>query len=544
MNSILHRPYYRTFELSNDGPKGGETQIRVVSAEEIHQDALAGVDDDLADESTELEGDGYVNAGEDGNVEMKMKNNQETVDDTSRQALTMDEIEELKQGCSGSGKEIVAKIMASHTALTEKTAYSLAKYILRKSKKFVRRFTVLPLNVSNLLHCITMEKESQKILELREEMLGLIASWSNIRYAAPLDEPEQNAEKERTLGVGRWLVVDDTSGLVLASLAERLGLLYQRRLDEDIRDTRSDNQENGLRKENPEINNLSDTKIEDSHENANTAPKNDSNPITSSQPSKAKIHHTPGMSARNNTITLIHSTSQPNISLLRYFGYDSNNPSTSHPLYTHLKSLSWLQLLHPDEDPLYQEPETVRDEVIHSWKGGKRSNYYKKWRRWERVKRVTDETRAGRFDGLVVASTMEPASILRHTVPLLHGGAQVVVYSPLVEPLAELVDFYSKARKMAYMQELARCKSEKLPEDTIPEDDFPVDPTALLAPRLQTARARAWQVLPGRTHPVMTSRGGAEGYLFTATKVLPAEGPIQGRGSYAKKRKVDREPAA
>ena len=36
----------------------------------------------------------------------------------------------------------------------------------------------------------------------------------------------------------------------------------------------------------------------------------------------------------------------------------------------------------------------------------------------------------------------------------------------------------------------------------------------------------------------MTSKGGAEGYLFTATRVLPAEGKVEARGRFSKKRKV------
>jgi tRNA (adenine-N(1)-)-methyltransferase non-catalytic subunit len=72
------------------------------------------------------------------------------------------------------------------------------------------------------------------------------------------------------------------------------------------------------------------------------------------------------------------------------------------------------------------------------------------------------------------------------------------------------------------------------------DPEFPVNPTLLLAPMLQTARARSWQVLPGRTHPLMTSRGGAEGFLFTATRVLPVEGKVEARGRFraGKKRKM------
>ena len=70
------------------------------------------------------------------------------------------------------------------------------------------------------------------------------------------------------------------------------------------------------------------------------------------------------------------------------------------------------------------------------------------------------------------------------------------------------------------------------------EDDYPVDPRLLLGCSLVTSRARQWQVLPGRTHPMMTSRGGGEGYIFTARRVLPVEGKVEARGKFTKKRKI------
>ena len=88
------------------------------------------------------------------------------------------------------------------------------------------------------------------------------------------------------------------------------------------------------------------------------------------------------------------------------FGFDTGAPVASHPLYAHLKSVSWLQLLHPMEDPSYVEPESLSEEVLANMKSSKRGNYYKKRRRWEKTKRVVDEVRAGGYDGLVVASTM------------------------------------------------------------------------------------------------------------------------------------------
>ncbi|MBE7181374.1 MAG: hypothetical protein INR71_09245, partial [Terriglobus roseus] len=231
------------------------------------------------------------------------------------------------------------------------------------------------------------------------------------------------------------------------------------------------------------------------------------------------------MSATSNTLSVIHSNQQPNLSLLRYFNFDSNNPTTSHPLYTHLKTLSWLQLLDPTSDSTYTEPPLLTPEQLSKLKSNPRSNYYRKRRRWARARAVIDDTRLGGFDGLVVASHTDPTSILARLVPLLSGGAQVVVYAPHVEPLLALTDHYSTARRSAFLN---------LEEDderrVVPSEDFPVDPTLLLAPAVQTSRVRAWQVLPGRTHPVMTSKGGAEGYVWTATRVVRAEGRVAARG--------------
>ena len=124
---------------------------------------------------------------------------------------------------------------------------------------------------------------------------------------------------------------------------------------------------------------------------------------------------------------------------------------------------------------------------------------------------------------------MTPASILHALVPLLRGGAQVVVYSPSVEPLTEIVDCYSKARRAAF---------QSTENPVIPSEEYPVDPRLLIGVSLHTARSRPWQVLPGRTHPKMSGRGGSEGYIFVGTKVYPAEGKIEARGIH-KKRKLD-----
>lgn len=347
-------------------------------------------------------------------------------------------------------------------------------------------------------------------MEIREELLALIGSWSNVHYGYE-NQASSVADAGAKIGGGRWLVVDETGGLLVAAMAERMGIL---------------NFEEGQ----PLEENAIDGSSYHDFNRYSTDHDSTSGPPISATISRPTVHK-PAMSAQTNTITVIHANSQPNLSLLKYFDFDATTPSVSHPLYRHLKTLSWLQLLSPDEDTGYTEPEVFPDEVLQSWKGGKRGNYYRKRRRWERIKSVVDETRGGGFDGLVVASYMKPASILHHAIPLLRGAAQVVVYSPNIEALSELADYYSTARRAAYLKNIPNA-------DDLPNEDFPLNPTLLLAPTIFTARCRSWQVLPGRTHPLMTGRGGAEGYIFTGTRVLPAEGKVEARGRFKRRKAV------
>ncbi|KAJ4366920.1 tRNA (adenine(58)-N(1))-methyltransferase non-catalytic subunit trm6 [Neocucurbitaria cava] len=572
-NLILGRPYYLTFELLDKDHGKSKTELRVVPASELHAEALGNEHAPATEASDEAadSGAGFDIVSEDGQV--LMRNNRLTVDDASRQALSMAEIEELKKAGAGSGKDIIAKIMASHNAIDEKTTFSLAKYTLRKSRKYLKRFTALPLDVGLLTEYI-LEKEAYKIMELREDLLGLICSWANIHCgaASQISTAEDGVSQ---IGGGRWLVVDDTGGLVTAALAERMGILYPEdendALEEEEEADRSVQQDEPPQA--PEQNG-SDTVMADA-DKANTTESTSTTAAPSDpppRPRKPPRPHIPQMSAPTNSLTVLHPNNQPNLSHLKYFGYDYGNPTPSHPLYKHLKTLSWLSMLHPEDDPQYDEPEVISEEVLATMKSSKRGTYYKKRRRWERVKSVVDETRRGGFDGLVVATAMDAKTVLKELIPLVKGGGKVVVYNPNVEPLVELCDLYSKERRAAYIaREFGPPPTQRQPEANgssrskkphrIDEDDdaetsnestasilgnedaedFPLNPTLLLAPMLQTARARQWQVLPGRTHPMMTSKGGAEGYLFTGTRVLPIEGRVEARGQHGgkKKRKVD-----
>lgn len=494
-NALLGRPYYCTYEILEDNFED-ECPLRIVSAAELHVAALT------ADASTPSEPDDIDLPATAQDIDAIIRNNQLTVDDPSRQALSMSEIEELKT--SSSSRKLIEKLLSSHSAISEKTAFSLAKYTNRKQRKYLKRFTVLPVDVSFLVTWYLHEKEAPKILELREETLGLIASCSNVQCG-------QGSLPDSV--TGRWLVVDDTAGMLVAALAERMGILYP---SEPLNESRPAQSPVQMDEGNKPTNNGNHPTLKRRRPHPDTSPSN------------------------SNSITLVHSATQPNLSMLAYFSYDPNcssgnssTPAESHPLHHRLKTLTWLQLLSPEDDVAYAEPEVFSDEALAALKSGKRGAYHRKRRRWQRLKSIVDETRTGSFDGLVVASTIHTTDVLHHLAPLLRSGAPVVVYNPYLEPLAETLDAYSSGRRAAYISATEAGK-----EPAIPSEDFPADPRLLLGPSLQTAQAEEWQVLPGRTHPLMTTRGGAEGYLFTATRVSPATGSVKAHGNFIKKRKT------
>ncbi|GAM86735.1 hypothetical protein ANO11243_047540 [Dothideomycetidae sp. 11243] len=530
-NLLLGRPLYTTYEIHehNDETTGSPTvRLRIVPASELNGESQF---DAIPASETEAEPEASATPSEQTVDEeaLVIKDNRLTIDDASRQTLSMYEIEDLKKAVTGSGREIIEKIMSAHKNLDEKTNFSLAKYTLRKAKKYLRRFTVLPMDVGRLSQYLTSNREASRIMDLREESLGLLNAWSNVHVTPKLPDGRF---------AGKWLVIDDTGGLVVAAVAEKLGILLP---SDDLTDAQA------------EGGSADDVTMRDSQPHSGPVPDTIRKTYVPRHPFHASVSNT-------DTIYLLHPASQPNMSLLKYFGYSTTHPSPSHPLSRHLVPLSWLQLLSPEQDSTYAEPAKIPQADLDGMKPSKRSAYFRKRRRWMRCKSVVDSARMGEFDGLICATSMLPGSILKHLVPLVKGGGHVVLYSPSIEPLEIAVDMYSKERKAAFIATLDgwRTKAEAsdsppdaaawkqgrlgtlhLPEGfTYDEEDFPVDPRLLLGCSIHSSRARQWQVLPGRTHPVMTSRGGGDGYIFTARRVMPVEGKVEARGKFSKKRKT------
>ncbi|KJZ73126.1 hypothetical protein HIM_07510 [Hirsutella minnesotensis 3608] len=482
-NLLIERPFHLTYEVQDK--REGETfsRLRVVPASELNADQLA---------------------------------------DTSA-------IEELKRKGASAGKELIAKLMLSHTALDQKTAFSLAKYKLLKERKFLRRFAVLPLDVTLLAQWTLEDRDPGKIMDMRQEALGLVGCWADVHFGGL---PMEGASGPHG---GRWLAVDDTGGLLVAAMAERMGLLH-REDDEGaaLEYPTAEAKEQGTEAAPQLPADSSDTKPLAPC----TSPKTQRSSRKRPRRDDLEDHY-----SLTNTITVIHANSQPNLSLLRYFDYDATDPNPSHPyhpLVTHLLPISWLQLVSPDQDPTYADkPVEASPEEMAAWKTNRRGNYHRKRRRWARTRQIINNTRAGGFYGLAVASTMDPVSVLRHALPLLAGGSPIAIYSPNVEPLTQLADCFNIARRTAWTAspppEVEGKTAAEL-ERWAGTPEFPINPTLVLGATIQTSRARRWQVLPGRTHPFMTARGGPEGYVFTGWRAIPAEGKISARGRYQKKR--------
>lgn len=542
-------------------------------ADELHAE-------DLADEATPncstpaasssdavisaTDGEEFRLVDDSGNV--IARSNREIIDDSARQTLTQEEIEELKRDGNNAGKDVIAKLLLSHTALDQKTSFSLAKYKLLKIKKYIRRFQVLPIDVANLAQWQLEEKDASKIMDMRAEMIGLVGCWGNVHYGGEsvfLGDPNSTSDQgeescipvQQDLLKGRWLVVDDTCGLLVAAMAERMGVLYPEDQEagadertaaqgeanaEQAADSAERRPEATIKREEPSATagvggdtEMADADASAERSNANGAPR-----PQKPRPSDFAIPY-----SQTNTITVLHGTSQPNLSLLNYWDFDITSPNhPPHPLLNHLLTLSWLQLLKPELDTSYSTPPpTASPETLASWKPSRRGNFHRRRRRFARIRHIVDTTRAGNFSGLVCASTMDPISILRHTLPLLASGAPIAIYSPTVEPLAALADCFSVPRRTAWLNgnipEIADLSAEEL-ERWPGNEQFPLNPTLVQGSSIQTSRARRWQVLPGRTHPLMTERGGPDGFVFTGWKAKPAEGKVAARGKF-KRRKVE-----
>ncbi|QSL66075.1 hypothetical protein MERGE_003213 [Pneumocystis wakefieldiae] len=170
-DDIIGHPYGFTYEISNQ-------KLKIIKSNRIHE-----IEDEIA-------------------------NNKDTIDDSFNQLLTYDEIMYLKQDKDLSGQDIVNKIIISHKTYDQKTEYAKDKYIRKKIKKYQKGFTTLFPTIWEISEYI-LTKDFSKIMDLRAEIIAYILNLGNVQPG------------------GKYIVVDETSGLLVASILERMDRIGQ-----------------------------------------------------------------------------------------------------------------------------------------------------------------------------------------------------------------------------------------------------------------------------------------------------------------------------
>ncbi|KAI9292508.1 Gcd10p-domain-containing protein [Neoconidiobolus thromboides FSU 785] len=134
-------------------------------------------------------------------------NNQHIVDNAENQKISQADIEVLKNKITAgdtTAKEVIEHVVANHSKFDEKTEYSKAKYIKRKEKKFLRFFIPLVPSTFNICEFFHLKNPS-KIKDLRMDTLSQMLTIGNVQPNSKI------------------LVVEDTNGLVLSSILDRMG---------------------------------------------------------------------------------------------------------------------------------------------------------------------------------------------------------------------------------------------------------------------------------------------------------------------------------
>lgn len=119
------------------------------------------------------------------------------------QLLTLEEIEALKMS-GAHGSDIIRKQIEQHTNYSLKTEYSKEKYKKKKTAKYSKTFTVLEPSIFNVCE-YWYKKDQSRVRDLRIDTLSQMLNMANVKPA------------------GRYIAVDDASGLLVSGILDRLG---------------------------------------------------------------------------------------------------------------------------------------------------------------------------------------------------------------------------------------------------------------------------------------------------------------------------------
>ncbi|KAF7307171.1 hypothetical protein MIND_00510700 [Mycena indigotica] len=300
------------------------------------------------------------------------------------QPLTGDEIQALKQ--SGThASDIIKMQIEQHANYSLKTEYSKEKYKKRKEAKYSKTFTTVEPTLFNVCE-YWFNKDPDRVRDIRIDALSQILNMANIRPG------------------GRYIAVDDASGLIVSGILDRMG-------------------------------------------------------------------------GSGRLITIGNADSPPAYPIMVTMNF---NEETVSPV---LSSLNWATA---DEShtPLVPPVDVPSDQIKSD---RQKSRLNKRKFALDALNNTREELFAGNFDSLIIASEYEPYSILERLIPYVSFSGSIVISSPYAQILADV-----------------QTKLRALPQ--------------YLGPSVTEVWLRRYQVLPGRTHPTMTTSGGG-GFILHAIKV-------------------------
>jgi tRNA (adenine-N(1)-)-methyltransferase non-catalytic subunit len=132
------------------------------------------------------------------------KDNRHLVDDNTSQAITAHELHKMKDDPGLCGAKIVKTIVKNSASFNTKTSFSKAKYIKKKQMKYQPRCRLVRCTSSSICQALFL-KDPRKIMNLREDALAQILSYSNISAGSKV------------------LCFETTMGLVTGACAQRMG---------------------------------------------------------------------------------------------------------------------------------------------------------------------------------------------------------------------------------------------------------------------------------------------------------------------------------
>ncbi|KAL1410018.1 tRNA (adenine(58)-N(1))-methyltransferase non-catalytic subunit trm6 [Vanrija albida] len=339
-----------------------------------------------------------------------IKETNEFIDDSeeNRALLTSDEIAELKaQGVSA--QEMIQKQMERHEQFELKTDFSKEKWRKRKEKKYLQTVHPLAPSTVNIVNHYA-QRSPASILHLREDTLSQLVNLGNIR-------PD-----------GRYLVVDDTGGLVTAALADRMG-------------------------------------------------------------------------CEGRILLFTDADSPPAWGVLNVMNFGERE----------LSFIKWLNWMEADES--YSRPGLPTEDGMPSIAENKTIARVRRHKaQVAELNATRAELHAGNWDGLILATELSPISVINRLTKYLAGSATVVVYSAYQQVLAETLQYLRR------------------------DANF-------LATQLTESWSRTYQVLPGRTHPLMTT-SAMSGYLLHATRVHISTFVPESHQRHKRRKKANGEAAA